>query len=78
MIKKISARYELGAKAILRNDDVSTYSETRDTISGNYFGDTLANSCQIKSCCLADNEECGLCKASKNFKSVTKSNKSIF
>lgn len=43
IIKKISARYELGAKAILRNDDLTTYSETRDTISGNYFGDTLAN-----------------------------------
>lgn len=43
VIKKISARYELGAKAILRNDHVLTYSETRDTISGNYFGDTLSN-----------------------------------
>jgi len=43
ILKKISARYELGAKAILRNDDVSTYSETRDTLSGNYFEDTLSN-----------------------------------
>lgn len=43
VLKKISARYELGAKAILRNDDVTTYSETRDTITGEYFGDTLAN-----------------------------------
>jgi outer membrane receptor protein involved in Fe transport len=43
IFKDISARMELGAKSILGFEDISTFSETRDTISGSYFEDTLAN-----------------------------------
>ncbi len=41
--EKIRARSEIGAKAIVRRDDITTFSETRDTISNEYFQDTLAN-----------------------------------
>ena len=43
VIEKWKARVEAGSKAIIRNDDVSTYSETKDTLTGIYYEDTLAN-----------------------------------
>lgn len=43
ILTKIKARTEAGGKVILRNDDVSTYSEARDTITNVYNADTLAN-----------------------------------
>ncbi len=36
-------RIEIGAKAIVRDQLVNTYSQRRDTILGNYMSDTLAN-----------------------------------
>ncbi len=36
-------KLEAGAKAILRNSTVDTYSQTKDTISGIYMEDTLSN-----------------------------------
>ena len=39
----IHARIEFGAKAIMRNEELATFSEVRDTISGIYLEDTLAN-----------------------------------
>ncbi len=39
----IRARMEVGAKAILRNEYLNTFSETQDTLLGNYFEDTVAN-----------------------------------
>ncbi len=39
----IRARIEFGAKAINRNEYLSTFSETQDTITGVYQEDTLAN-----------------------------------
>lgn len=41
--EKRNIRMETGAKVILRNQDIVSFSETRDTISGNYLSDTLAN-----------------------------------
>ena len=43
IMEKIRARFETGAKAIVRNDFTSTYSESRDTITNTYFEDTLSN-----------------------------------
>jgi len=43
IIPKISARIEMGVKAIIRNQQVVTYSETLDTLLNNYFEDSLAN-----------------------------------
>ncbi len=43
IMEKIRARFETGAKAIVRNDFTSTYSESRDTLSDTYFEDTLSN-----------------------------------
>ena len=43
VLEKIKARVEAGSKVIIRNDDVSTYSETKDTLTGYFFEDTLAN-----------------------------------
>ncbi len=40
---KNKSRMELGAKTIIRDQFVHTYSERRDTLNGNYFPDTLAN-----------------------------------
>lgn len=40
---KISARVETGVKAILRDQQVDTYSETFDYLTNNYLEDTLAN-----------------------------------
>ena len=39
----IRARIEFGAKAILRKETLTTFSETKDTITGSFFEDTLAN-----------------------------------
>lgn len=39
----IKARMETGVKMILESEMQSTYSETQDTITGEYFADTLAN-----------------------------------
>ncbi len=39
----IRARMEIGAKAIMRKQTIDTYSEQQDTITGNFFPDTLAN-----------------------------------
>ncbi len=36
-------KLEAGAKAILRNSTVDTYSQTKDTLSGIYLEDTLSN-----------------------------------
>jgi outer membrane receptor protein involved in Fe transport len=43
ILAKIKARAEVGGKVILRNDDISTYSEARDTITDEFRADTLAN-----------------------------------
>ena len=43
IFEKIRARMEGGAKVILQEQLNNTYSETMDTLSGNYFEDTLAN-----------------------------------
>ncbi len=43
VFEKIKARMEAGAKAILSNEIVSTYSEAYDSISNAYMADTLAN-----------------------------------
>lgn len=43
ILTKIKARVEVGGKAIIRKDDVSTYSEARDTITNLFNADTLAN-----------------------------------
>lgn len=40
---KINARVETGAKVILRDQGVDTYSESYDKVSGDYLEDTLAN-----------------------------------
>jgi outer membrane receptor protein involved in Fe transport len=40
---KINARMETGVKAIIRNQGVDTYSESYDSLSGQFFQDTLAN-----------------------------------
>ena len=39
----IKARMEAGSKAIIRNEELNTYSETRDTLSGLFVEDTIAN-----------------------------------
>jgi outer membrane receptor protein involved in Fe transport len=36
-------KFEAGAKAILRNSSVDTYSQTQDSVTLNYFEDTLSN-----------------------------------
>jgi len=43
ILKKINARIETGAKFIRRNEELDTYSETEDTISGLYYEDTVSN-----------------------------------
>ncbi len=43
LMPKINARIETGGKAILRNQQVNTFSETLDNITNTYFQDTLAN-----------------------------------
>jgi outer membrane receptor protein involved in Fe transport len=43
IIKKIRARYEIGAKSIVMNDELSTVSETYDYGVSSYVEDTLAN-----------------------------------
>ncbi|MBL4861461.1 MAG: TonB-dependent receptor [Crocinitomicaceae bacterium] len=43
ILKKIQARIEAGAKMNLRTDNILTYSETLDTLTGVYAEDTLAN-----------------------------------
>jgi outer membrane receptor protein involved in Fe transport len=43
ILKKINARMEAGAKMIVRNEDIDTYSETMDTMTGLFNEDTLAN-----------------------------------
>tara|TARA_R110002072_G_scaffold302976_1_gene490560 strand:+ start:8370 stop:10787 length:2418 start_codon:yes stop_codon:yes gene_type:complete len=43
IFEKQKVRIELGAKAILRNDDLSTFSETKDTLTGLFLEDTIAN-----------------------------------
>lgn len=43
VIEKISARIEAGAKMILRSDEISTYSERKDTLTNIYIPDSLAN-----------------------------------
>ncbi len=43
ILKKINARMEAGAKMIIRNEDIDTYSETMDTLTGLFNEDTLAN-----------------------------------
>ena len=43
IMERIRARFETGAKAIVRSDFTSTYSESRDTISDSFLEDTLAN-----------------------------------
>ncbi len=43
ILAKIKARAEVGGKAIIRNDDISTYSEARDTVTDVFNADTLAN-----------------------------------
>lgn len=43
LMPKINARIETGGKAIIRNQQVNTYSETLDNVTNTYFQDTLAN-----------------------------------
>ncbi len=43
VIEKIKARVEGGVKYTLNADETDAFSETRDSVSGNYFEDTLAN-----------------------------------
>jgi len=43
VFEKARARMELGGKTILRDERLSTFSETKDTITGNFLEDTLAN-----------------------------------
>ncbi len=43
IIEKISARVETGIKMIVRNDEISTFSEKLDTLSNSYGADTLSN-----------------------------------
>ncbi|MDX2362855.1 MAG: TonB-dependent receptor [Crocinitomicaceae bacterium] len=43
IFKDVRARLEIGGKVIAREDFIDTFSETRDTISGDFFEDTLAN-----------------------------------
>lgn len=43
IFSKIKARVEGGTKAIINSEYVDTYSETRDTITGIYMEDTVAN-----------------------------------
>lgn len=43
IFEKSNSRMELGAKTILRDENLSTFSETRDTLTGLYFEDTVAN-----------------------------------
>ena len=43
LFPKIKSRMEMGAKAIIRQQSVDTYSETFDTLQGNFFEDTLSN-----------------------------------
>jgi outer membrane receptor protein involved in Fe transport len=43
LMPKINARIETGAKVILRNQQVNTYSETLDNTTNTYYQDTLAN-----------------------------------
>ena len=43
LMPKINARIETGGKAILRNQQVNTYSETLENSTNTYFQDTLAN-----------------------------------
>ena len=43
VLKDIKARIEAGSKAIIRDDGITTYSETMDTLTGQFYEDTLAN-----------------------------------
>jgi len=43
VLKDKKARIELGVKAIIRQDDLFTFSETKDTLTGTFFEDTVAN-----------------------------------
>ena len=43
IFEKARARMELGGKTILRDERLTTFSETKDTITGVYLEDTLAN-----------------------------------
>lgn len=43
LMPKINARIETGGKAILRNQQVNTFSETLDNTTNTYYQDTLAN-----------------------------------
>ncbi|MGB0915768.1 MAG: outer membrane beta-barrel family protein, partial [Crocinitomicaceae bacterium] len=43
LFKKIKARTEFGGKVIVKEESQDTYSETRDTLSGSYFEDTVSN-----------------------------------
>ncbi|MCH2230427.1 MAG: TonB-dependent receptor [Crocinitomicaceae bacterium] len=43
LFKRVKARTEFGGKVIVKEESQDTYSETRDTISGNYFEDTVSN-----------------------------------
>lgn len=43
LFKGIKARTEFGGKVIISEDSQNTFSETRDTISGEFFEDTVAN-----------------------------------
>lgn len=43
ILAKIKARIEIGGKMILRKDDISTFSEARDTLTDVFNADTLAN-----------------------------------
>lgn len=43
VFEKIMGRMEAGAKAIIRNENISTFSEQYDTLSNQYIADTLSN-----------------------------------
>lgn len=43
LIKEKAIRLETGAKMILNNQAITTFSETMDTLTGDYFEDTIAN-----------------------------------
>lgn len=43
LMPKKNARLETGAKTIIRQQSVNTYSETLDTLTSNYLEDTLSN-----------------------------------
>jgi outer membrane receptor protein involved in Fe transport len=43
IFKEIRARMETGAKMILNSETIDTYSETKDTLSGDFMEDTLSN-----------------------------------